>query len=121
MRMKYSKLNQTDAVPTFMPGTIKPICILDDDSSVLNSLQQLLESDGFEARTFDYPDKFLAHAQQHRIKLAVLYFGVPEANGIQLQERLRQLLPNTRIIVITVPDEAALLAATLAVRGCIAL
>ena len=114
MRMKYSKLNRTDAVPTFMPGTIKPICILDDDSSVLNSLLELLESDGFEARTFDDPDKFLAYAQQHRIELAVLDVWMPEANGIEVQERLRELSPNTRIIVITGREEAAIRAAALA-------
>ena len=113
MGMKYFRVNPTDPVPTFMPGTIKPICILDDDSSVLNSLQELLDSDGFEARTFDDPDKFLAYAQQHRIKLAVLDVWMPEANGIEVQERLRELSPNTRIIVITGREEAAIRTAAL--------
>jgi FixJ family two-component response regulator len=113
MGMKYFKLNRMEAMPTFMPGTITPICILDDDSSVLNSLQELLDSDGFEARTFDDPDKFLAYAQQHRIKLAVLDVWMPEANGIEVQERLRDLSPNTRIIVITGREEAAIRTAAL--------
>jgi len=38
-----------------MSGTIKPICILDDDSSILSSLKELLASDGFEAETFGRP------------------------------------------------------------------
>lgn len=113
MGMKYFRVNPTDPVPTFMPGTIKPICILDDDSSVLSSLQELLDSDGFEARTFDDPDKFLAYAQQHHIKLAVLDVWMPEANGIEVQERLRELSPNTRIIVITGREEAAIRTAAL--------
>ena len=38
-----------------MSGTIKPICILDDDSSILSSLKELLASDGFEAETCGRP------------------------------------------------------------------
>ncbi|MFY9983354.1 MAG: response regulator [Chthoniobacterales bacterium] len=96
-----------------MSGTIKPICILDDDSSVLSSLQELLDSDGFEARAFDDPDKFLAYAQQHRIQLAVLDVWMPETNGLEVQDRLRELSPNTRIIVITGREEAAIRTAAL--------
>jgi FixJ family two-component response regulator len=96
-----------------MPGTIKPICILDDDSSVLTSLQQLLDSDGFEARTFDDSDKFLAYAQLHRIELAVLDVWMPEMNGIEVQERLRELSPDTRVIVMTGREEAAIRTAAL--------
>jgi hypothetical protein len=55
-----------------MPETTKPICILDDDSSVLSSLQELLASDGLEAETFDSQDIFLAYTQEHAVKLAVL-------------------------------------------------
>jgi len=96
-----------------MPGTIKPICILDDDSSVLTSLQLLLDSDGFEARTFDDSDKFLAYAQLHRIALAVLDVWMPEMNGIEVQERLRELSPDTRVIVMTGREEAAIRTAAL--------
>ncbi len=96
------------------PGIIKPICILDDDSSVLSSLQQLLDSDGFEAWTFDSPDRFLAYAQEHFVKLAILDVWMPARNGIEVQERLLELSPDTRVIVITGREEPTIRAAALA-------
>jgi FixJ family two-component response regulator len=102
------------AVPPPIPESIKPICILDDDSSVLNSLRELLDSDGFEAQTFDNPDQFLAYAQEHPIKLAVLDVWMPEMNGAEVQERLRELSPGTRVIIITAREEPAIRTAAMA-------
>jgi two-component system response regulator FixJ len=91
-----------------MPGTIKPICILDDDTSVLSSLQQLLDSDGYQALAFDKADEFLAYVQWHPVRLAVLDIWMPEMNGIEVQERLHELSPKTQVIVITGREEAAI-------------
>jgi two-component system response regulator FixJ len=102
-----------------MPEIIKPICILDDDSSVLSSLRELLDSDGFEARTFDSPDRFLAYAQEHGVKLAVLDVWMPETNGIEVQARLHELSPATQVIMITGREEAPIRAAALE-RGAFA-
>ena len=102
-----------------MSGTIKPICVLDDDISVLSSLKELLASDGFEAETFDNPDEFLSYTQEHAVKLAVLDVWMPATNGIDVQERLRELSPDTRVIVITAREERALRAVALE-RGAIA-
>jgi FixJ family two-component response regulator len=91
-----------------MPGTINPICILDDDFSVLNSLRELLDSDGWEARTFDNPYLFLAYAREHPVKLAVLDVWLPQMTGIDVQERLRVISPETLVIVITGREEPAI-------------
>ena len=91
-----------------MPGSIKPICVLDDDFSVLNSLRELLDSDGWEARTFDNPDLFLAYAREHPVKLAVLDVWLPQMTGIDVQERLRVISPETLVIVITGREEPAI-------------
>jgi DNA-binding response OmpR family regulator len=88
-----------------MPATSESICILDDDPSELRSLQQLLDSDGFAARTFDNAETLLAHAQGHAVKLAVLDVGLPGMNGIEVQEQLHELSPDTRVIVMTGRDE----------------
>jgi FixJ family two-component response regulator len=96
-----------------MPGNVNTICILDDDFSVLNSLRELLDSDGWEARTFDNPDLFLAHAREHRIKLAVLDVWLPQMTGIDVQERLRMISPETLVIVITGREEPAIRAAAM--------
>jgi two-component system, LuxR family, response regulator FixJ len=89
-----------------MPESIKPICILDDDSSVLNSLRWLLDSDGFEARTFDSSDLFLAYVREHTVNVVILDVWMPEMNGIEVQQRLRELSPDTRVIIMTGREEA---------------
>jgi two-component system response regulator FixJ len=91
-----------------MPGTINPICVLDDDFSVLSSLEQLLDSDGFPALTFDNPEQFLAYVEEHCVQLAVLDVWMPKMNGIEVQERLHELSPDTRVIIITAREEAAI-------------
>jgi FixJ family two-component response regulator len=96
-----------------MPGTVNTICILDDDFSVLNSLRELLDSDGWEAQTFDNPDLFLAYAREHPIKLAVLDVWLPQMTGIDVQERLRMISPETLVIVITGREEPAIRAAAM--------
>ncbi|MBV8214924.1 MAG: response regulator [Verrucomicrobia bacterium] len=96
-----------------MPEPVKPICVLDDDLSVLSSLQELLESDGFEAATFDNPEKFIAYALEHAVKLVVLDVWMPETNGIEMQEKLRLLSPGTRVIMITGREVAAVRAEAL--------
>ena len=83
------------------PEATKSICILDDDLSVLRSLQILLESDGFESETFDKPEKFIAYAREHAVKVVVLDVWMPDTNGIEVQEWLRELSPGTRVVMIT--------------------
>ena len=94
-----------------MPRTIQPICILDDDASVLRSLRELLASDGFDAEIFDSPGKFLAYAEEHAIKLAVLDVWMPAISGMEVQDRLREFSPDTRVIIITGRPELAVRAA----------
>ena len=96
-----------------MSETIQSICILDDDASVLGSLQQLLDSDGFEAQTFDNPEKFLAYAQEHAVKLVLLDVWMPGKNGIEVQERLHEFSPGTRVILMTGREEARVRAAAM--------
>jgi FixJ family two-component response regulator len=81
------------------------ICVVDDDTSVLRSLRELLGSDGFDAQIFDSPERFMDYAHTHSIRLAVLDVWMPAQNGIELQERLRTQSPHTAVIIITGRDE----------------
>jgi FixJ family two-component response regulator len=102
-----------DSAPPHVPRITGSICIVDDDVSVLSSLQELLDSDGFEAWTFDSPDQFLAYAKEHAVKLAILDVWMPETNGIEVQERLSELSPATQVIMITGREESPIRAAAL--------
>lgn len=99
---------------TFMTETNETICVLDDDASVRSSIERLLDSDGLAAQTFERADDFLAHATRRRVALAVLDVWLPEASGLAVQQRLREVSPGTRVIVMTGREEPGIRAAALA-------
>src|SRR5208283_6157125 len=77
------------------------ICILDDDASVRDSIVQLLDSDGQKAQSFEDAEVFFAHARSHPVPLALLDVWMPETSGLQVQARLREVSPDTKVIVMT--------------------
>jgi FixJ family two-component response regulator len=83
-----------------MPAQPDSICILDDDASVRRSMEQLLDSDGLKAQSFEDAEDFLAHARSHAVRLAV-------------QAQLREVSPDTKVIVMTGRDTPALRATAL--------
>ena len=96
-----------------MPAQPDPIYILDDDASVRNSIVQLLDSDGLKAHSFEDAEVFFAHAGTHAVSLAVLDVWMPETTGLQVQARLREISPDTKVIVMTGREIPAIRAAAL--------
>jgi cytochrome P450 len=65
----------------------KPIVfVVDDDISVRESLELLIDSAGLEARTFASAHEFLSHPKATRPKCLVLDVGLPDLNGLDLQK-----------------------------------
>ena len=77
------------------------VCIVDDDSSILEALKGLLASEKIESVTFDDPERFLDYVQAHDIRVAILDVAMPSLSGIQLQQQLYRFSPGTRVIIIT--------------------
>ena len=98
-----------------MPEQTQSICIVDDDRSMRRCIQQLLDSDGLIALTFQNAEDFLAHACSYPVSLAVLDVWMPEMNGLEVQARLNQVSPDTKVIVMTARETPAIRAAALEV------
>jgi len=77
------------------------ICLLDDDPSVLKALGRLLSSAGLRAEPFSDPEQFLQYAKIHRSPVAVIDIWMPMMNGLEVQSRLHEISPSTRVIVVT--------------------
>ena len=77
------------------------VCLVDDDLSVLKSIERLLASDGFSVRAFNKPKEFLTHVQAHTVPLVVLDIWMEEMSGLEVQAQLSALSPQTRVIIIT--------------------
>ena len=81
------------------------VCLVDDDLSVLKSIERLLASDGFSVCAFNKPKEFLTYVQAHAVPLVVLDIWMEEMSGLELQAQLSGLSPNTRVIIITGRDD----------------
>ncbi len=81
------------------------IWLLDDDLSMLRALGRLMDSAGFDVEKFSDPTAFLARLKQAKCRLAVLDVWMPQMSGLEVQERLRQDSPATRVIFVTGRDD----------------
>ncbi len=83
------------------------VCLVDDDLSVLKSIERLLGSDGLSVRGFNKPKDFLSHVQTHSVPVVILDIWMEEMSGLELQARLSGISPGTRVIVMTGRDDPA--------------
>lgn len=82
------------------------ICLLDDDLSVLKANARLLASAGWESEQFHEPEQFLNFAQREQPRLAIIDCLMPTMSGLEVQTRLKQISPGTRLIILTSRDDA---------------
>jgi two-component system response regulator FixJ len=82
------------------------IYVVDDDYDVLTSLRFLLETEGFEVRTFRSGSALLGSSTRNRADCLVVDYKMAGIDGLQLASRLRVLDVSTPIVLITgYPDE----------------
>ena len=87
-------------------GSAKLIAIVDDDESVQSALQDLIEADGFSARTFGSAEEFLDSGLQRDAACLITDIRMPGMSGLELQARLKADGYRTPIIFITAHGDA---------------
>ncbi len=99
-------MTDSDARPV-MDSLCKPtIYVVDDDVGVLGSLRFLLETDGFQVKTFRSGMALLNAVASGGIDCLVIDYKMPDINGIDLVGRLREHHVAAPVILITgYPDE----------------
>src|SRR5580658_8579941 len=81
---------------------LKPtVFVVDDDVSVRESLDDLVRTAGWEVRTFESAEAFLACPPASGPSCLVLDVGLPELNGLDLQARIAGDRAEMPIIFIT--------------------
>jgi two-component system response regulator FixJ len=86
--------------------TTPVVYVVDDDTDVLGSLRFLLETDGFDVRTFRSGGALLNAIATGEVDCFVIDYKMPTMSGIELASRLRNRDTDTPIILITgYPDE----------------
>ena len=86
--------------------TSKVIVIIDDDESLQDSLQDLIESAGLVARCFGSAEEFLGSDLHRRAACVIAEILMPRMSGLQLQARLKEEECDIPIIFITAYGDA---------------
>ncbi|MGC1647007.1 MAG: response regulator transcription factor [Candidatus Sulfotelmatobacter sp.] len=90
-----------DAVGSSM-STVTPIVfIVDDDVSVRESLELLIQNEGWQAETFASAHEFLDHPRTALPSCLILDVSLPGVNGLELQQRVAADRTDMPIIFIT--------------------
>jgi FixJ family two-component response regulator len=71
-----------------MPEVRSVVFVVDDDVSVRESLEQLIEVEGWEPRTFATALEFLSSSRAAAPSCLVLDVTLPGVNGLELQQQL---------------------------------
>jgi two-component system response regulator HydG len=79
--------------------------LLDDDPSVLRAVVRSLSLAGWQVRGFSDPEEFLRYIRRDGAAVAVIDVWMPMVNGLEVQSRLRDVSPSTRVIIFTGKDD----------------
>jgi len=81
--------------------TSRLIAIIDHDKSMQDSLQDLIESTGLEARCFGSAEEFLESGLHCEVGCLIAEIQMPAMSGLELQARLKEEQCDIPIIFIT--------------------
>src|SRR5437899_1044954 len=68
----------------------EPICIVDDDAAVCDSLSVLLEAHGFEVLTYASGAEFLADEWRHQLGCLIIDLHMPGMDGLDVVSALQR-------------------------------
>jgi FixJ family two-component response regulator len=77
------------------------VYVLDDEPEMVKALTRLLRARGFRVRGFTSAPEFLAHPRQPGPACLLLDVAMPEIDGLQVQERLRETGEEVPIVFLT--------------------
>ena len=82
------------------------VAVVDDDPRLLESLEDLLESAGYVARSFSSAGSLLANGLSG-VDLLITDIGMPGTNGFELRDLVKQAQPDLPVFLITGRHEIA--------------
>lgn len=83
---------------------MKKILAVDDDHDILFTLQAIAEVGKFHMKTLDDGFKALEVLRTEPFDLVIVDYYMPQMNGMELVERIRDFKPGIPILVLTVDE-----------------
>jgi DNA-binding NtrC family response regulator len=98
-------MSETAVISRRMNGVTAPgqgcVLIIDDEAEIRESLQTLLEIEGYEVETAATGEQGLFKLGDRSFDLLLLDLALPDRNGIELLPEIRALDPQISVIMIT--------------------
>ena len=86
----------------------KPVvAVVDDDPRLLESLEDLLESAGYAARSFSSAGLLLAGSSLSDVDLLITDIGMPGMDGFELRDLVKKARPDLPVFLLTGRHEIA--------------
>jgi CheY-like chemotaxis protein len=87
--------------------TLANVLLVDDDRDILFTFKSILEAEGYHVEAFTDPNEALSHflqMDQSYYNLVLTDIRMPNFNGFQLYEKLKELNTDIRILFMTAYD-----------------
>ena len=84
-----------------MPPNTPTVVVVDDDISVRESLELLIQNEGWQAALFESAEEFLSRLPTVVPSCLVLDINLPDLSGLDIQQRISDDKSSTPIIFIT--------------------
>jgi DNA-binding NtrC family response regulator len=90
-----------DAGDSLPGGSLGSILIIDDEAAIRESLETLLELEGYRIVTAENGEDGLARIAERPFDLILLDFALPDRNGLEILTDIHDRDPNLAVIMIT--------------------
>ena len=95
-----------NAQRTLTTPNTPPVCIIDDEFMMPETLQRLVESAGFKTLAFSEPQALLDHIAGNPVSVVLSDIWMEQMTGIELLAHISERSPKTRVIFITGYEDA---------------
>ena len=96
-----------------------PVAVVEDDASMLRSVQRLLNAHGFAAEGFSSPEAFLGRDPDRPVACVVVDINLPGMSGLELGRQMTAAGSTLPFIFITAIEDDALKTEAIQL-GCVA-
>ena len=102
-----------------MPKRRKIVAVVDDDPSMLNAAESLLDAQGFATMVFASAEEFLDRGAATQVDCLLLDIHLGGVSGIELRQRLKDSGSMLPVIFMTALDDEAMRVQAIK-AGCVA-
>jgi FixJ family two-component response regulator len=102
----------------FMQTRKKVVAVVDDDQSMLNAAENLLDAHGFTTMKFPSAEEFLGSGEATRADCLLVDIHLGGVSGIELRRQLKVSHPELPVIFMTALDDEAVRCQALE-AGCV--